>query len=228
MKKIRFLIVVFASILNSCNKKTENINVAIKTEESLNVKIDTEKISERNLPKEIEFEGNLKKLRILNDLDGEHIILLTETGKIPSKKILNQEDEYDYKIFAYDYLLKKTENKYILNWKTQDFETNCEFDLIMGFLKNTFKITDLDKNGKSEIWIMYQKACVSDVSPIEMKIIMHEGKQKFALRGNSVVNPGDGRIGGEYKIDENFKNAPKEFEEFALKMWKENNLQTYE
>ena len=218
MNKIRFLIIPFIVVFNSCDKKAENKNESIKTE----------KISERNLPKEIKFEGKLKELNKLNDLDGEHIILLTETGEIPSKKIINQEDETDYNIFAYDYLLDKTDNKYKLNWRTQDFETNCEFDLIMGFLKNTFKITDLNKNGKSEIWTMYQKTCVSDVSPIEMKIIMHEGKTKFALRGNSIVNPGNGKIGGEFKFDKNFENAPSEFKEYALKMWKENNVQKYE
>jgi hypothetical protein len=70
--------------------------------------------------------------------------------------------------------------------------------------------------------------CTSDVSPSEMKIIMHEGKQKYALRGNSIVNPGTEKIGGDYKLNENLSKASKEFKDFALKMWKENNELKYE
>jgi hypothetical protein len=61
-----------------------------------------------------------------------------------------------------------------------------------------------------------------------MKIIMYEGKQKFALRGNSIVNPGTEKIGGDYKLDKSLSKAPKEIKEFALKMWKDNNEQKYE
>ena len=228
MNLIKFLISIFLLIFISCNKKNEIVEFETQTDEQASFEISTEKISTENLPKEITFEGTLKDLIILKDLKGEHIIILTETGEIPSKKIIEQEDETDFKIFAYDYLFDKNDNKYKLNWKIQDFISNCEFDLMMGFVKNTFKITDLNKNGIAEIWTMYSMTCTSDVSPSEMKIIMYEGKQKFALRGNSVVNPGTEKIGGDYKLDNNMSKAPKEIKEFALKMWKDNNEQKYE
>lgn len=228
MNNFKSLASLFLLILLSCNKKNENTNSEKFTGEKGSFEILTEKISSKNLPKEITFEGKLKEITKLKDLNGEHIVILTETGEIPSKKIIEQEDETDFKIFAYDYLFDKNENKYKLNWKIQDFISNCEFDLMMGFLKNTFKITDLNKNGISEIWTMYSMTCTSDVSPSEIKIIMYEGKQKFALRGNSIVNPGTEKIGGDYKLDESLSKAPKEIKEFALKMFKDNNEQKYE
>lgn len=228
MNILRLSATFFLLTIISCNTKSENVKKADSMVEKTDFSVLTEKISQKNLPKEIGFEGKLKEIIKFNDSEGGHIILLTETGEIPSKKIINIDDETDFKIFAYSYLLDKTDNQYKLNWKIQDFVSNCEFDLLMGFLKNTFKITDLDKNGKAEVWTMYQMGCVSDVSPIEMKIIMHQGKQKFALRGNSMVNTGTGTIGGAYKLDENLSTGPNEFKEFALKMWRENNIQKYE
>ncbi|NQW43256.1 MAG: hypothetical protein HQ463_07490 [Bacteroidetes bacterium] len=180
------------------------------------------------LPKEIVFEGNIKNLKKLIDLKGEHIIILTETGYIPSKTIKYSDHEADAKIFSYDYLLNKTENKYQLYWKIQDFESNCEFDLMMGYLKNTFQITYLNKDGIAEIWIMYQKGCSSDVSPNEMKIIMHEGNKKFALRGIGLVDLGNFKEGGTYKLDDNFNNASNEIKNFVVRSWKDNCKQKYE
>ncbi|MNX74377.1 hypothetical protein D3C86_1058130 [compost metagenome] len=228
MNNIKFLISSFLLLFVSCNTKTESVKTEKLIGEKTNFEILTEEVSTENLPKEINFDGKLKEITKLKDLNGEHIIVLTETGEIPSKKIIQQEDETDFRIFAYDYSFDKNENKYKLNWEIQDFISNCEFDLMMGFLKNTFKITDLNKNGIAEIWTMYSMTCTSDVSPSKIKIIMYEGKQKFALRGNSIVNPGTEKIGGDYKLDENLSKAPKEIKEFALKMWKENNEQKYE
>lgn len=211
-----------------CGKKVENENLVLEKNEKPTLEIITENFFEENLPKEIVFEGKIKEIKKIKDINGEHIILLTETGEMPSKKIINEDYETDFKIFAYDYLLDKKSNKYDLYWKIQDFITNCEFDLLMGFLNNTFKITDLNKNGIAEIWTMYSMTCTSDVSPSEMKIIMYEGKQKFALRGKSIVNSGIEKLGGDYNLDESFLNAPKEFKDFALKMWNENNKQKFE
>lgn len=215
--KIKLLLLLVLTFIG-CSKKAENKNIEIKTE----------KIAKDNLPKELVFEGNLVEVNRLIDLDGEHIILLTETKKTPSKHIINIEHEVDKKIYVCDYLFVKEKSSYTLNWKIQDFENNCDFDLLLNFLKGTHKYTDLNKNGLAEIWVMYQKGCVSDVSPLEMKIIMYEGKKKHALRGSSIIDFGDRKFGGEFKLDENLSKSSKEIKDFALKMWNENNLQKFE
>ncbi len=55
--------------------------------------------------------------------------------------------------------------------------------------ENSFYITDLNNNGKAETSIIYYLSCRSDTSPSTMKFIMKEGRQKFALRGKSILEP---------------------------------------
>ncbi len=81
---------------------------------------------------------------------------------------------------------------------------------------------------------MYKTTCHGDVSPCDMKIIMYENNQKYAVRGESRVQVGvldNGEkqfIGGEYKLDENFKKGPKVFKEFAQKLWKDNLIENWD
>ncbi|WP_036041345.1 hypothetical protein [Leptospira alstonii] len=56
---------------------------------------------------------------------------------------------------------------------------------------------------------------------------MYEGCQKFAMSGQNKVKLADTEFyGGEYKFDQTFHNGPKEFLEFAKKLWNENIMQT--
>lgn len=224
-KQLAFLL---ALALFSCNKKAENKTTTIETETTTKEIIVSKPIIVTDLPKNLVFEGVFKEGIYMKDSAGAHLIFLTETVEFQSKKIIDQEEEKDKKLFAYNYLLDPTDSKFKLNWKIQDFEANCGFDLYLNFIKNTFKTTDLNADGQAEIWTMYQKGCVSDVSPLEMKIIMYQGKQKFALRGSSLVNLGTEKIGGDYKLDKNLTEAPKEFQDYAVKLWNQNNIQKYD
>jgi hypothetical protein len=66
-----------------------------------------------------------------------------------------------------------------------------------------------------------------------MKVIMYQGKQKFAMRGQNKVFEGtDDKgtkhySGGDYKYDKAFADGPKEFLEFAKKLWDKNIMQTW-
>ncbi len=70
--------------------------------------------------------------------------------------------------------------------------------------------------------------CHGDVSPLDLKIIMYEGSQKYAMRGENKIAFGtsdDGRIryiGGEYSFDVAFGNGPEVFRQQALKIWNRN------
>ena len=89
-------------------------------------------------------------------------------------------------------------------------------------------ITDLDKDGISEIWIPYATVCTSEAVPLPMKIIMYEGNQKYAMRGlshyldptvkESNMHPDlKRRIGG--KMDEALLSAPQSFRNYAQQLW---------
>ena len=116
-----------------------------------------------------------------------------------------------------------------LTWRVQDFVKDCELDLKANFIKNSFAVTDLDKNGKAEVWIMYETICTGDISPSTMKIIMYEDEKKYAIRGKRKAKiSATEYIGGEYTFDEAFKKAPKVFRQYAINLWKTNIMQTWE
>ena len=110
-----------------------------------------------------------------------------------------------------------------------DFVKHCEFDIKASFIKNSFAVTDLNNDGKAEVWMMYKTSCTSDVSPSDMKIIMYEGEKKYAIRGKNKVKISDKAYeGGEYTFDEIFKKGPLAFRDYATKLWKKNILETWE
>ena len=103
-------------------------------------------------------------------------------------------------------------------WKAKDFVQRCEFDLELEMLDDSIEVTDLDNDGVAEISFLYKLGCRSDVSPLEMKLLMYEGTTKYALRGESYERVGETEYaGGTFKPD--FKGAPPAFLEFAKTKW---------
>jgi hypothetical protein len=125
-----------------------------------------------------------------------------------------------------------------------DGVTSCPFDITCEFIKNAIKVTDLDNDGTAETTVQYKLACRSDVSPSNMKLIMHEGADKYALRGlmwygmpdaeldvtadnaNLETLPGYKKGGddfvkemGRYTSEKDFANAPPPFLQHARKQW---------
>ncbi len=188
------------------------------------------KINVSDLPVGIVYEGIFKEAFSWKDNLGDNVALITETGIHRSKKFAHENDGSDAELFAYHYILSK--NEITQNWKVYDFIKDCPLDLEASFVKNTFRVTDLDKDGIAEVWLMYKTSCRGDVSPGDMKIIMYEAKQKHAMRGQNKVLGGideKGKkqyYGGEYKIDKAFTNAPKSFSDYAKKLWQENIMQS--
>ena len=103
-------------------------------------------------------------------------------------------------------------------WKAKDFVKQCEFDLELEFLDNSIEVTDLDDDGIAVVSFLYKLGCRSDVSPLEVKLLMYEGKTKYALRGESYERVGETEyMGGTFKPD--FGDAPPAFLEFAKAKW---------
>jgi len=58
--------------------------------------------------------------------------------------------------------------------------------------------------------------CTSDVSPLTLKLMMLEDREKYPIRGTTVVDVGGGqRYGGEKRFGEEFAGAPVAFRDFA-------------
>lgn len=183
-------------------------------------------------PTGIKYEGKIKTAVCWTDSLGDNIVITTETGVYQNKKFKHENDGSDAEIFAYHFLVRN--DSAFQTWRVYDFISDCPVDMEASFIKNTFQVTDLDSNGVAEIWLMYKTVCHGDVSPYDMKIIMYQGQEKFAMRGqNKVFGGTDDKgnrhyIGGEYKFDKVFADGPKVFLEFAKKLWDKNIMQTWE
>jgi len=61
-----------------------------------------------------------------------------------------------------------------------------------------------------------------------MKIIMHEGNKKYAIRGESKVKVSEKEYdGGRYIMDDSFKVAPDVFKQYAIQLWKKNIMEKF-
>jgi hypothetical protein len=182
------------------------------------------KLTKADIPASIHYVGHVIDAVKFTDAEGEHIVITTETGEVKTKA--KDSDGRDADLYAYCY---KTEgDKTTLTWQVHDFEKNCEFDILVKFIPNTFAVTDLNNDGKAEVWLMYKTACTSDVSPFTMKIIMYEGGKKFAARGTAKIRVSDKDYsGGQYAFDDAFKNGPDVFRQYAEALWKKNLLQDW-
>lgn len=174
------------------------------------------------------------------DANGKNVLILSKSEKHLGKIAINarknhefeivngdtsfygiESEALDQEIFAYHYI--KQGNGISLLWKMYDFEKDCVLNLILEFLETPPLLTDLDNDNIMESWIIYKKACISDVSPLDMKIIMHEGKKKYAVRGKNIVQVGvDNYIGGEKEFDNNFINGDSKFVDYAENLWQEH------
>ena len=188
--------------------------------------IEMVKIDLKDLPKGIKYTGKIKQALRWVDKNGDNIVITTETGKYQNPKVQHENEGMDADLNAYHFLV--SENEAEASWKVNDFIHDCPNDLEANFIKNTLQVTDLDKNGIGEVWIMYKTACRGDVSPADMKIIMYEGDSRFKMSGQNKIEFGPGDyLGGEYTFDKAFKEGPKEFKDFAKNLWKKNIMQSW-
>jgi hypothetical protein len=232
MKKLILILMLSSIVFIACKEETKQFKTDSENAKAIEPEDETLPITDidsSQFPKALKYEGFIKNAVRWKDKSGDNIVVITETGSYRSKKFLHEYDQSgDAELFGYHFLIEN--NQAIQTWKVYDYIDDCPVDIVASFVKNSFKITDLDHNGIAEIWLMYKTVCHGDVSPCEMKIIMYEGKQKFAMRGESKVQIGiddNGEKtfeGGNYKLDEAFEKGPKVFKDFALSLWNKKTI----
>lgn len=183
------------------------------------------KLGKNSIPKSIQYTGNIVEAVRWTDKTGDNIVILTVTNKTQSKNA--PDDSYsDGALYAYHYFFLGDSIRQ--TWKVYDNVKECPVDMFLYFVDKTFAVTDLNKDGKAEVWIMYKVSCQGDVSPIPMKLIMYQENKKFAVRGTTRVKvSATDYLGGEYNFDDAFKNAPAEFRQYAEKLWKQHKTETW-
>jgi hypothetical protein len=217
----------------------------------------TVKLTTAQLPKIIHFKGKLIEAYKWNDKTGENILITSLVKPYKEKKMDKEMEEFPYSAELFAYQFRKKDNNYKLLWKISDGEKKCPFDITTEFIKGSTIITDLNKDSIAETTIQYKLACRSDVSPAQMKLIMHQDTVKYALRGtmwikyampdsNAVFSITEKDVNletlkgykrkdddyskgyGRYETEKDFKNAPAGFLEFARKRWLKFAIEKFE
>ena len=155
-------------------------------------------------------EGDIIKTLPFRDRSGDNTLVLS------GRATRNSDGSSKGEIFAYRFL-RGADGAAQQLWRVRDFEEDCEFDLLAAFYMNRVAITDLDKDGTSEVWLPYALGCLSDPSQHPMKIIMYEGTQKYAMRGLSRSLGGPAGDGGT--MDAALRSGPAVFRSYAQKLW---------
>ncbi len=107
-------------------------------------------------------------------------------------------------------------------WTVRDFVNDCVSPAIPNLeMVTPVHTTDLDNNGIDEVWMMYKLSCRTEFIPAVLKIIMYEGKTKYAVRGRTYVDGCHDQC-GNFKMDNNMENANKVIKDYAVKLWKSN------
>lgn len=156
------------------------------------------------LPAGLVYKGKPLQALQFQDQTGDYVALTTETTTL--------EDQAHLAAYVY------TSNGSML-WQLRDGISDCPLDRVAAFVPGSFKVTDLNKNGKAEVWVAYRIGCRGDVSPSELKIIMHEGTTKYAMRGmgklkvGNAIQPDGGTI-----TSNGFRKST--FERYAEQLWK--------
>jgi len=181
-------------------------------------------LKQKDIPAAIKYKGDVENVAKFTDKEGDHFVITTTDEGV--KKVDGEDDYRTASLYAYCYNING--GQYNPAWHLYDFADDCQEDIEAVYKPNSFAITDLDHNGVAEVWLMYITACKGDVSPSDMKIIMHEGNKKYAVRGTTRVrvNATD-YIGGEYSFDAAFKVAPDSFRKYAENLWKKNVNETH-
>jgi hypothetical protein len=165
---------------------------------------------------------NLKEAKKWYDAMGENWLVLYETGSYVGKAGTGA----SAKLTAI--LYQKTDSGFFKQWTMHDFIADCELDVVCEFYDQHLSVSDLDSNGIAEIMMVYALSCKGDVSPNSKKLILYEGKNKYAIRGEELMVLKKDTIGGSRKNDASFEQLPQVIKDSALRHWQKFGVTKYE
>ncbi|NCU06179.1 MAG: hypothetical protein GXC73_19655 [Chitinophagaceae bacterium] len=164
----------------------------------------------------------LKRAKKWYDASGENWLVLYETGAYIEKGKTNASAKLSAVLY------QKTDSGFVTKWKMKDHISDCGLDITCSFYDDHLTITDLDSNGIAEITMVYALSCKGDVSPNEKKLLMYEGIQKYAIRGEELMLLQKDTLGGSWNADTAFSKAPKVFLAYAVEHWQKFGKQEFQ
>ncbi len=229
--KLLLTLLVTAVIFTSCGKKddvkttdSQKKDSTTQTKTETTTKTDTtgknnsaggiKNISYEpgKLPASVKYEGKIVAGARWEDKNGQNVLIVCET------EIRSKGDERSKELFAYQYIINGEDAKML--WKVNDFVKDCPLDLSLSLIPGSVTVTDINKDGIAENTFLYRMSCKGDVSPDDMKLIMHEGENKYAIRGERILLMDGKKYGGTMNTDPSFNKAPSGFFAYAREEWK--------
>jgi hypothetical protein len=218
---MRFSVLLFLfSLMLSCKNKKQDSKTAVQEQKVVSEVEEVTAAVSALLPLPSSYQ--LKRAKKWHDVSGENWLVLYETGAYIEKGQTNASAKLSAVLF------QKTDSGFVTKWKMIDYISDCELDIVCSFYDDHLTITDLDSNGLAEITMLYALSCKGDVSPNEKKLIMYEGTQKYAIRGEELMLLQKDTIGGSWKADTAFSKAPKAFLSYAVERWEKFGKQQYQ
>lgn len=189
-------------------------------DEAENFAFDPAAVSEIRAPQGIAVKGDLLFAKAWTDKNGENVLIVSKVGPLDEAEedVIDEGDQYA-ELYGEQYI--KTEDRYELLWDIYDFERNCPFDLSLDIFPNSTTITDLDEDGVTETTLAYKLGCRSDVSPIEMKVLLLENDVKLGLRGTMSLT--DLEEGFQYDYSQTDTTGMSDIDKFYSKIGTYNN-----
>ncbi len=218
---MRFSVLLFLfSLMLSCKNKKQDSKTAVQEQKVVSEVEEVTAAVSALLPLPSSYQ--LKRAKKWHDVSGENWLVLYETGAYIEKGQTNASAKLSAVLF------QKTDSGFVTKWKMMDQISDCGLDIVCSFYDAHLTITDLDSNGLAEITMVYALSCKGDVSPNEKKLLMYEGAQKYAIRGEELMLLQKDTIGGSWKADTAFSKAPKAFLSYAVEHWEKFGKQEFQ
>lgn len=175
-------------------------------------------ITDEPIPESVmsEIDAQVLGSYSFDDKKGSHVLVLTS-------KETKTEDTDRWSLHALQFL--ETNTGWKKEWVIRDWVDCPDLDIDARFLFDFFTFTDLDDDGIAETTVSYSLMCAGGIAPSTIKTIMREGKDKYAVRGESFVYvkapPGKNDIvdGGTFKADWTLDLHP-DFKHHLISVWK--------
>ena len=211
MKTNYFLVLLISLFVSANGSAQEKQKPAVRP-----AKIKTSKLNLKTLPKEVTYDGYIVYSARWKDKAGEHIFIASETGVKNGVDSSGAAVKNAY-FTAQHYLINDSVTR---TWTESDSVAGCQLNLQAGFVQSGFNVTDIDKDGVGEVWMMLKKACLSDVSPADLQLVIHEDFQRYSMIGTEKTRLSKTDvIGGEFDINNDFREGNELFLLKAKDVW---------